>query len=44
VIPRDRLDPELTDAVKLVPFGDLSAELLPPLRVRFEMPLSDASA
>jgi acetyl esterase/lipase len=39
---RDRLDPELTDAVELVPFGDVTAEILPALRGRFEFPVSDA--
>ena len=39
---RDRLDPELTEAVELVPFGDVTAEILPALRGRFEFPVSDA--
>ena len=40
--PRDRLDPELTEAVELVPFDEVTAELLPALRVPFAMPASDA--
>jgi acetyl esterase/lipase len=39
--PGDRLDPEVAEAIKVVPFGDLSLELLPPLRARFDMPVSD---
>ena len=39
--PSDRLDPEVAEATKLVPFGDLTVDVLPPLRVRFEMPVSD---
>ena len=35
------LDHEVAEAVKLVPFTDLSADILPPLRVRFEMPVSE---
>jgi acetyl esterase/lipase len=42
VKPRDRLDPELTEAVELVPFDEVTAELLPALRVPFAMPASDA--
>ena len=40
--PRDLLDPELVPAIELVPFDDVTAEILPALRVRFEMPPSDA--
>ena len=40
--PRDRLDPELTEAVELMPFDEVTAELLPALRVPFAMPSSDA--
>ena len=39
--PRYHLDPEVAEAIKMVPFGELTAEVLPPLRVRFEMPVSD---
>jgi len=41
VNPRYHLDPEVAEAIKMVPFGELTAEVLPPLRVRFEMPVSD---
>ena len=41
MLPTDRLDPEIAEAIKLVPFDDLTAEALPPLRVRFGMPGSD---
>jgi acetyl esterase/lipase len=35
------LDPEVAEAIKMVPFDDLTVDVLPPLRVRFEMPVSD---
>jgi acetyl esterase/lipase len=38
---RDRLDPEVAAAIERVPFDDLTADVLAPLRVRFEMPVSD---
>jgi acetyl esterase/lipase len=41
VHPSDQLDPEVAEAIKLVPFDDLTVEVLPPLRVRFGMPGSD---
>ncbi len=37
----DRLDPELAAAIQLIPFDDINADLLPMLRMRFEMPVSD---
>jgi len=39
--PPDRLDPEVAEAIKMLPFDDVTAEVLPPLRVRFAMPVSD---
>ena len=36
-----QLDPEIAEAIKLVPFDDLTTELLPRLRVRFGIPGSD---
>ena len=36
-----QLDPEVAEIIKLVPFGDLTADGLEPLRVRFAMPVSD---
>jgi acetyl esterase/lipase len=36
-----RLDPEVAEAIKMLPFDDLTADVLLPLRVRFEMPASD---
>lgn len=41
VNPRDRLDPEVAVAIKSMPFDDLTADVLPALRARFEMPVSD---
>jgi acetyl esterase/lipase len=38
---RDRLDPEVAEAIKMLPFDDLTADVLPLLRVRFDMPVSD---
>ena len=38
---RNRLDPDVAAAVELVPFEDVSADVLAPLRVRFSMPVSD---
>jgi len=35
------LDPEVAEAIKMVPFDDLTVDALPPLRARFEMPVSD---
>ena len=35
------LDPEVAEAIKVLPFGDLTADMLPALRARFEMPVSD---
>jgi acetyl esterase/lipase len=35
------LVPEVAEAIKMLPFGDLTADLLPALRVRFSMPVSD---
>lgn len=37
----NRLDPEVAELIELVPFGDLTADVLEPLRVRFAMPVSD---
>jgi acetyl esterase/lipase len=37
----DQLDPEVAEAIKMVPFDDLTVDVLPPLRVRFGMPGSD---
>ena len=36
-----RLDPEVAEAIKLLPFDDVTAEMLAPLRVRYAMPVSD---
>ena len=36
-----RLDPEVAEVIQLVPFGDLTADVLPALRVPMEMPVSD---
>jgi acetyl esterase/lipase len=41
VSSHDRLDPEVAEAIKLLPFDDVTAEILEPLRVRFSMPVSD---
>jgi acetyl esterase/lipase len=41
VHPSDQLDPEVAEAIKMVPFDDLTVEVLAPLRVRFGMPGSD---
>jgi len=41
VRPADRLDPEVAEAIKVLPFTDVTADVLAPLRVRFEMPVSD---
>jgi acetyl esterase/lipase len=41
VSPRDRLDPEIAAVIEMVPFGDVTADVLEPLRIRFEMPVSD---
>ena len=35
------LDPEIAEAIKMLPFEDITADVLAPLRTRFEMPVSD---
>jgi len=37
----ERLDPEVAGVAALVPFDEVTADLLPSLRARFEMPGSD---
>ncbi len=39
--PSDRLDPELVSAIELLPFDQVSADMLPALRVPSQMPVSD---
>ncbi len=41
--PRDLLDPEIAKAIEVVPFDEVTAEILPSLRGAMpELPLSDA--
>jgi acetyl esterase/lipase len=37
----ERLDPEVAEAIKLLPFDDVTAEVLESVRARFAMPVSD---
>lgn len=42
--PHDLLDAEVAAAIQLIPFEHMTADVLPALRVDFELPLSDAVA
>jgi acetyl esterase/lipase len=41
VRPRDLLDPEVAEAIEIIPFDDMDAEVLPTLRGSIELPVSD---